>query len=100
MVKEKALFDFVTNELRQSIYYVPRNYQTIGGMWTVDTYRYDDITLQIMEEGWFLKIVSLNFIASERSDHFEIEKGTIKDLEQLMNKLSYGRLSLNKKPIL
>ncbi len=32
--------------------YVPRDYQTIGGMWTVDTWKIKDITVKLMDEGY------------------------------------------------
>jgi hypothetical protein len=32
--------------------YVPRNFQTIGGMWTVDTWKKGDIIFQLMDEGY------------------------------------------------
>lgn len=32
--------------------YVPRDYQTIGGMWTVDLYRLGEVECLLMDEGW------------------------------------------------
>lgn len=37
--------------------YKPGEYQTIGGMWAVDTWQYRDILFQVMDEGWFEKII-------------------------------------------
>ena len=35
---------------------MPRDYRTIGGMWTVDRYRVDSVEGLVMDEGWTLVI--------------------------------------------
>ncbi len=41
--------------------YVPRDYQTIGGMWTVDTWKAIidgvEVTAQQMDEGWTMRLI-------------------------------------------
>lgn len=32
--------------------YVPRNYETIGGMWTTDTWKLGDVVFLLMDEGY------------------------------------------------
>lgn len=88
MSREKAIFDHVTNVIRQTVYYVPRNYKTVGGMWTVDTYKKGDMTVQIMDEGWTIKLITPNVIAVESGSNFEIEKGTISDFEKVLESVS------------
>lgn len=38
--------------VKQPEFYVPRDYQTIGGMWTVDTWQKGNIRVQLMDEGY------------------------------------------------
>lgn len=38
--------------VKQDKFYVPRDYQTIGGAWTVDTWKRGVVTLQVMDEGY------------------------------------------------
>lgn len=85
MDKMKAIFNFVTNEVRQTKYHIPRNHQTIGGMWTVDTYKRNDVTVQIMDEGYTIKLITPHIIATEFGDKLTIEKGALEDFERLNN---------------
>ena len=42
---------------------IPRDYQTIGGFWTVDTYMWDklpEVRVQLMDEGWTTAIITPN----------------------------------------
>lgn len=43
----EAIFAYV----RKNGTYVERDYKTIGGMWTVDTWILNDIKVQLMDEG-------------------------------------------------
>jgi hypothetical protein len=45
-------FDKIKNAIKTDENYVPRNFQTIGGMWTVDTWKKDDMIFQLMDEGY------------------------------------------------
>ena len=44
--------------------YIPRDYQTIGGAWTVDTWQLGDIKVQLMDEGYTQCVItdSLNVV--------------------------------------
>ena len=44
------------SEVKQQAFYVPRNYQTMGGMWTVDTYVRGLLRVQVMDEGYTTKL--------------------------------------------
>jgi hypothetical protein len=51
--------------VKQKQCYIPREYKTVGGIWTVDTYKLGEVTVQVMDEGYTtviqapsLKIVS------------------------------------------
>lgn len=45
-------FDKIKNIIKTDENYVPRNFQTIGGMWTVDTWKKGDMIFQLMDEGY------------------------------------------------
>ena len=53
------------NEVKQQEFYVPRNYQTMGGIWTVDSYVRGAVRVQVMDEGYTTKLIapSLEIVA-------------------------------------
>lgn len=51
------LFNVVRGVIKLPENYKPRGYQTIGGMWNVDTWQYQGVLFQIMDEGWFEQII-------------------------------------------
>lgn len=38
--------------VKQDKFYVPRDYQTIGGAWTADTWRRGTVTVRVEDEGY------------------------------------------------
>ena len=48
----RVCFHRLWSRVAQQNNYVPRDYPTIGGMWTVDRYRLGDIECRLMDEGW------------------------------------------------
>lgn len=84
MDKEKTVFNQIENIIRREENYIPRTYKTVGGMWTVDTYKKDDVTLQLMDEGWTTRIFNEHVTAIDSGGHFKIEKGSLNDLEELL----------------
>ena len=48
----KEVFNQVVRDIKNEEFYVPRGYQTIGGMWTVDTWLKDNLRVQVMDEGY------------------------------------------------
>jgi hypothetical protein len=64
--------------VKQPTNYVPRDYQTIGGMWTVEKYQLGDVVLAIMDEGYTTQISIGNVIAiSDYSGHIRVISGTL-----------------------
>ena len=63
--------------------YIPRGYQTIGGMWTIDTWKFKEITVQLMDEGYTRKLFtsSPDIEVLERNNELTFIKGTIIDLD-------------------
>ena len=45
-------FDKIVAAVKKQENFVPRNYQSIGGMWTVDSWRLGDIGFQLADEGY------------------------------------------------
>lgn len=51
-------FQRIVSVVKQPKFYVPREYKTIGGMWTVDTWVRDEVTVQVMDEGYTTRIIA------------------------------------------
>lgn len=65
MRTEKELIELIYNKVRTEGEVVPRDYQTIGGMWTVDTWQLDSLVkVQMMDEGWTKRIVTPNLVVA------------------------------------
>jgi hypothetical protein len=83
----KMVFHQIEKTVRQKENYIPRNYKTVGGMWTVDTYKKGDVTLQVMDEGWTTRIFSPTISATDSGGNLEIKKGTINDFYEVLETL-------------
>lgn len=81
------LFKQITRVVKRSENYVPRDYQTIGGMWTVDTYKVGDITVQLMDEGYTNKLITPTIEAIETGSSFRLERGSLQDFEETLKLL-------------
>ena len=42
----------ILTAVKTTEHYVPRSHNTIGGMWTVDTWRKGDVVVQLLDEGY------------------------------------------------
>lgn len=67
-METRADFHGLWNHLLQDGNYQPRDYQTIGGMWTVDTWQDNGIVAQLMDEGWTRVIRAPGLIAVMTGD--------------------------------
>lgn len=56
----KETFDRLVSEIKINENFVPRNYKTIGGMWTVETWAKEDFKVQMMDEGYTLVLLKMN----------------------------------------
>lgn len=57
----KQKVEYIFNFVRKNGQVVPRGYQTIGGMWTVDTYVHPElpgVKVQLMDEGYTNTVIS------------------------------------------
>ncbi|RST57648.1 hypothetical protein D5F11_021550 [Siminovitchia terrae] len=88
MTSFKSIFNQIEKMVRQSAHYVPRNYKTVGGMWTVDTYKKGNVTLQIMDEGWTIKIFTKDICAIDSGNTFKVERGSLEDFENVLKSIN------------
>jgi len=49
---QEQIVERIYQKVRTEGEVVPRNYQTIGGMWTVDTWVLGNVKAQMMDEGY------------------------------------------------
>jgi hypothetical protein len=54
------MFNEIYRFVRKDQNFIPRNYQTIGGGWTVDTWKLNDVTVQLMDDGYTTVIFNEN----------------------------------------
>lgn len=72
--------------------YVPRDYQTIGGFWTVDTWVKNNVTAKLMDEGCTRVIMTNDLIVTQQYDYQKrenyliFEKGDEDLLKETYNK--------------
>lgn len=81
--KNTILFSQIFEQIRTEENYTPRNYKTMGGMWTVDTWKSGDTTIQLMDEGYTRRILTNVLDIYDTVNKIEFKKGNEKDLEQL-----------------
>lgn len=82
------LFNAVRGIIKLPENYKPRGYQTIGGMWTVDTWWYQDVFFQIMDEGWFEQIIFGDkkvLFPGGRGDSIEYENTNKREFTEFAN---------------
>lgn len=85
-MKEK--WNAIVKLLKKPENYIPRNYQTIGGMWTVDTYALNGYKFRLEDEGYTQVLLNdsgsfmaiLNF-----KNEISILRGTEQDFETMAN---------------
>lgn len=56
----KNIFNELVAKIKIKENFVPRDYKTIGGMWTVETWQKDDFEVQLMDEGYTLVLLKMN----------------------------------------
>jgi hypothetical protein len=85
-------FDNLIGLIKQDEFYVPREYQTIGGMWTIDTWERDGVRYQLMDEGYTQVITADNLKVVEGyidgEIHIKYEKGNEQMIKELIIKFN------------
>lgn len=87
-------FNTLIGLIKQDEFYVPREYQTIGGMWTVDTWERNGVKYQLMDEGYTqiitadgLEVVE-GYLGGELGEiNIKYEKGNEQMVKDLIMKL-------------
>lgn len=77
-------------KIRKEEFYVPRDYKTIGGGWTVDTWKRGDIMVQVMDEGYttVIRAPGLRIVTGYNGEEYtRFEEGTEADSVELLKEL-------------
>lgn len=83
-------FTRVKSIIKKEENYVERKSETIGGMWSVESWKKDDIIFSIMDEGYTERIYIKDTLeVIKRYDNRLVFKlGTYEDLVELVERLS------------
>ena len=82
-------FELVYSMVAQDANYQPRPYVTMGGMWTVDTWQRDDVTAQLMDEGWSRRLRAPGLDVSQSGmNPVQFREGTQQLLQELAARLA------------
>lgn len=81
------VFDEIVKIVKKPENYIPRDYQTIGGMWTVDTWIYRGVRVQLMDEGYTTVILAPNIQVRNTLFNVFYEKGSLDDLTCILKTL-------------
>lgn len=73
----------IVNAVKTGEHYVPRGYETIGGMWTIDMWRKDDVVVRLLDEGYTTIITAPGLRVVDSGNGTVFEQGTVEDLEKL-----------------
>lgn len=84
--------DLVFNFVRQHGKIVPRDYQTIGGMWTVDTWTHEElpgVRVQLMDEGYTHAVYTEDlYVVSTHGRPVNFARGGAEHLELLVERVN------------
>lgn len=91
-------FNTLISLIKQDEFYVPREYKTIGGMWTIDTWERNGVRYQLMDEGYTqvitadgLEVVE-GYLGGELGEiNIKYEKGNEQMVKDLIIKLQKNR---------
>jgi hypothetical protein len=93
MCQMSLSFELIKNRIKTDENYIPRNYQSVGGMWTVDTWREGVVEYQVMDEGYTSVIssptVHVMCLWDNNGSKFVFRKGTLEDLFELARVLTF-----------
>lgn len=88
--KGQELFSLVRKEVQKEENYIPRDYDTVGGMWTVDTWKKNGVYFNIMDEGYTERIFVSDILEAVRKydDSIIFYKGDVDTLGSVLNSLN------------
>ena len=82
-----SLIHELVSAVRQPEFYVPRDYQTMGGRWTVDTWRRAPVQVQSMDEGYTTIVTAPGLrvvLGYNGQQYVRYEQGNYQQLPELM----------------
>ena len=86
-----SLFEQLKSCLMTDEYYSPRNYKSIGGGWTTDTWKNNEAILRIMDEGYSSSITfgesSQVFVGFNGKDYIKFYNCSSEEFTKFANKL-------------
>lgn len=65
--------------------YIPRDYQTVGGSWTVDCWQFGNVKYRLMDEGYTSEISAPGIRVLDQVSGFTIKEGSIELLKDVLN---------------
>lgn len=77
----------LVNLVKTNEHYVPRGYKTIGGMWTVDTWRKDDVVVRLMDEGYTVTVSAPGLEVVDCGGVIVFKQGNDELLERIFDSL-------------
>lgn len=84
-MSDLTIFNGIISLIKCNDNYVPRPYQTIGGMWTVDKWQKNNIFVLVMDEGYTTEIRTLDIVITRYYNN-EL-KGNIESLTELRKRV-------------
>ena len=87
MTPEEA-YRLIRNKIRKNENYIPREYKTVGGMWTVDTWKLGETSYNLTEgDSWIFHPNPRITVREDYSSNLHYEDGTEEDLITLAESL-------------
>ena len=74
-------------QIRVSKFYIPRGYQTIGGMWPVDTWRRGPVAVKVIDGGYTQQVIAEDLFVTvgyNGKEYVCFEKGGQKQVEKYL----------------
>ena len=79
--------DALVKLVKTEEHYVPRGYKTIGGMWTVDTWRKNDVVVRLMDEGYTVTVSAPGLEVVDSGGAIVFKQGNAELIERVFNSL-------------
>lgn len=89
-MNSKEAFSKIYYAISTTDNYVPRNYISIGGFWTVDTWQKNEVTVRLTDEGWtrIILVQDRLHVHEDGNNVLTFYNGTEQDLVKLAEEIS------------
>lgn len=78
----------IVDAVKKGEHYVPRGYETIGGMWAIDMWRKGDVVVRLLDEGYTTIITAPGLRVIDSGHGTVFEHGTEEDLIKLAESIN------------